>query len=146
MVIIMLRRTYAIQYVANNSQQTAERVNATFWLSNAFLYFDDRHITFTWCWVVVKFPNFQQQWMIVSPSPQSSDVPSSSLLVCSMSSYDVSQLLVRLGDYDISTPFEAKHETYKVARIVRHKGFSEKTLVSAGESGYISTWWDCSVL
>ena len=47
-----------------------------------------------------------------------------------MSSYDVSQLLVRLGDYDISTPFEAKHDTYKVARIVRHKGFSEKTLVS----------------
>ncbi|XP_043225296.1 transmembrane protease serine 9-like [Amphibalanus amphitrite] len=48
--------------------------------------------------------------------------------VAHMSSYDVSQLLIRLGDYDVSTPFEAKHETYKVARIVRHKGFSEKTL------------------
>ena len=63
----------------------------------------------------------------------SSDLtPSVSL---SMSSYDVSQLLVRLGDYDISTPFEAKHSTYKVARIVRHKGFSEKTLVSVTKRG-----------
>ncbi|XP_037068506.1 trypsin-1-like, partial [Pollicipes pollicipes] len=48
--------------------------------------------------------------------------------VAHMSSYDVSQLLVRVGDHDISSPFEAKHATYKVARIVRHKGFSEKTL------------------
>lgn len=48
--------------------------------------------------------------------------------VAHMSSYDVAQLRVRVGDHDKSTPFESKHQTLKVARIVRHKGFSTETL------------------
>ncbi|XP_037092372.1 transmembrane protease serine 9-like isoform X4 [Pollicipes pollicipes] len=48
--------------------------------------------------------------------------------VAHMTSYDVRRLVVRLGDHDISTPDERSHEEYQVARIIRHKGFSDQTL------------------
>jgi len=48
--------------------------------------------------------------------------------VAHMTPYDVRQMKVRLGDHDVSTSGEADHTDYKVARVVRHKGFSEQTL------------------
>ena len=49
-----------------------------------------------------------------------------------MTSYDVRRLVVRLGDHDIKRDDEADHDEYSVARIIRHKGFSDQTLVRGG--------------
>ena len=46
-----------------------------------------------------------------------------------MTSYDVRRLVVRLGDHDIKREDEADHDEYSVARVIRHKGFSDQTLV-----------------
>lgn len=46
-----------------------------------------------------------------------------------MSRDDVAALTVRLGDYQIRTVGETKTYESKVARVVRHKGFSSNTLV-----------------
>ncbi|XP_043216951.1 serine proteinase stubble-like [Amphibalanus amphitrite] len=48
--------------------------------------------------------------------------------VAHMTSYDVRRLVVRLGDHDIQRDDEADHDEYGVARIIRHKGFSDQTL------------------
>ena len=47
----------------------------------------------------------------------------------SMTSYDVRRLVVRLGDHNIRREDDADHEEYGVLRIIRHKGFSDQTLV-----------------
>lgn len=47
-----------------------------------------------------------------------------------MSSWDVARLTVRLGDYNIRTNSEVQHIEKKVKRVVRHRGFDSRTLVS----------------
>ena len=46
-----------------------------------------------------------------------------------MSRYDVANLKVRLGDYEIKTVGETDIFESKAARVVRHKEFSQQTLV-----------------
>lgn len=50
--------------------------------------------------------------------------------ISSMSSWDVARLTAHLGDYDIRTQTETMHVTRKIKRLVRHKGFDSRTLVS----------------
>lgn len=47
-----------------------------------------------------------------------------------MSSWDVARLTANLGDYDIRSQTETQHVTRKIKRLVRHKGFDSRTLVS----------------
>ena len=47
-----------------------------------------------------------------------------------MSRYDVANLKVRLGEYKIKTSGETKTWESKAARVVRHKEFSQNTLVN----------------
>lgn len=53
-----------------------------------------------------------------------------------MSSWDVARLTVRLGDYNIKTNSEVKHIEKKVKRVVRHRGFDSRTLVSGFQTRY----------
>jgi hypothetical protein len=46
-----------------------------------------------------------------------------------MTSWDVSRLTVRLGDYNIKSNTETQHVEKKVKRLVRHRGFDSRTLV-----------------
>ena len=46
-----------------------------------------------------------------------------------MSRYDVANLKVRLGDHEIRTVGETEVFESKAARVVRHKEFSQQTLV-----------------
>jgi secreted trypsin-like serine protease len=48
--------------------------------------------------------------------------------VAHFTSYDVSQMTARLGDYNIRISTEVKHVERKVKRVVRHKGFDSRTL------------------
>ena len=48
---------------------------------------------------------------------------------CSMSRYDVANLKVRLGAHEIKRT-EANTFESKAARVIRHKEFSQQTLVS----------------
>ncbi|XP_037092371.1 serine proteinase stubble-like isoform X3 [Pollicipes pollicipes] len=48
--------------------------------------------------------------------------------VAHITSARVRRLVIRLGDHDISTPDDAPHDEYHVARVIRHRGFSELTL------------------
>lgn len=50
-------------------------------------------------------------------------------LHCSMSSWDVARLTVRLGDHNIKLNSEVHHIEKKVKRVVRHRGFDSRTLV-----------------
>lgn len=54
-----------------------------------------------------------------------------------MSSWDVSRLTAHLGDYDIRTQTETQHVSRKIKRLVRHKGFDSRTLVSGRSIGLI---------
>lgn len=47
-----------------------------------------------------------------------------------MSSWDVARLTVRLGDYNIRVNSEVRHIEKKVKRVVRHRNFDSRTLVS----------------
>ena len=47
-----------------------------------------------------------------------------------MSSWEVAKLTVRLGEYNIHTSTETPHVERKVKRLVRHRGFDMRTLVS----------------
>jgi hypothetical protein len=47
-----------------------------------------------------------------------------------MSSWDVAKLSVNLGDHNIKQKNEVKHVERKVKRLVRHKAFDMRTLVS----------------
>ena len=46
-----------------------------------------------------------------------------------MSASDVPRLKVRLGDHDINSRSEAVTQDVGVANIIKHKGFSQRTLV-----------------
>lgn len=46
-----------------------------------------------------------------------------------MNSWDVAQLTANLGDYNIKSKADVKHLERKVKRVVRHKGFDQRTLV-----------------
>ncbi|CAH0383608.1 unnamed protein product [Bemisia tabaci] len=48
--------------------------------------------------------------------------------VAHMSSWDVAQLTVNLGDHNIKSSSDVRHIEKKVKRIVRHKGFDARTL------------------
>lgn len=52
----------------------------------------------------------------------------------SMSSWDVARLTAHLGDYDIRSQTETQHVARKIRRLVRHKGFDSRTLVSYREN------------
>lgn len=54
-----------------------------------------------------------------------------------MSSWDVARLSVRLGDHNIKTSSEIKHIEKKVKRVVRHRGFDARTLVSRQQINYL---------
>lgn len=54
-----------------------------------------------------------------------------------MSAWDVSRLTVKLGDHNIKVNTEVKHVERKVKRVVRHRGFDSRTLVSILESFYL---------
>lgn len=47
-----------------------------------------------------------------------------------MSSWDVARLTANLGDYNIKSKTDVKHMERKIKRVVRHKGFDQRTLVS----------------
>jgi acetolactate synthase regulatory subunit len=47
-----------------------------------------------------------------------------------MSSWDVARLTVRLGDHNIKINSEVRHIEKRVKRVVRHRGFDSRTLVS----------------
>jgi hypothetical protein len=46
-----------------------------------------------------------------------------------MSASDVPKLEVKLGDHNINSQSEAVTTNVKVANIIKHKGFSQRTLV-----------------
>ncbi len=48
----------------------------------------------------------------------------------SMSASNVPNLQVKLGDHNINSQTEAKTTDVGVANIIKHKGFSQRTLVS----------------
>ncbi|XP_026822722.1 transmembrane protease serine 9-like [Rhopalosiphum maidis] len=48
--------------------------------------------------------------------------------VAHMSSWDVARLTVNLGDYNIKSKTDVKHMERKIKRVVRHKGFDQRTL------------------
>ena len=48
-----------------------------------------------------------------------------------MTSWDVARLVVRLGDYNLKTTTETRHIEKRVKRVVRHRGFDPRTLVSS---------------
>lgn len=48
----------------------------------------------------------------------------------SMNSWDVARLTANLGDYNIKSKSEVRHLERKIKRVVRHKGFDQRTLVS----------------
>ena len=52
------------------------------------------------------------------------------VLCYSMSRHDVANLMVRLGEYEIKTQGETQLFESKAARVVRHKEFSQQTLVN----------------
>lgn len=47
-----------------------------------------------------------------------------------MNSWDVARLTANLGDYNIKSKSDVKHLERKIKRVVRHKGFDQRTLVS----------------
>ena len=49
---------------------------------------------------------------------------------CSMKASDVPNLEVKLGDHNINSRSEAVTTNVRVANIIKHKGFSQRTLVS----------------
>ena len=51
-------------------------------------------------------------------------------LFFSMSASDVPKLQVKLGDHNINSQTEARTTDVGVANIIKHKGFSQRTLVS----------------
>lgn len=48
-----------------------------------------------------------------------------------MTSWDVARLTARLGDHNIRTHAETQHVERKIKRVVRHRGFDMRTLVSS---------------
>ncbi|XP_050541929.1 chymotrypsinogen 2-like [Daktulosphaira vitifoliae] len=48
--------------------------------------------------------------------------------VAYMNSWDVARLTAHLGDYNIKSKSEIKHLERKIKRVVRHKGFDQRTL------------------
>lgn len=46
-----------------------------------------------------------------------------------MNSWDVARLTANLGDYNIKSKADVKHLERKIKRVVRHKGFDQRTLV-----------------
>ncbi|XP_060844575.1 transmembrane protease serine 9-like [Rhopalosiphum padi] len=48
--------------------------------------------------------------------------------VAHMSSWDVARLTANLGDYNIKSKTDVKHMERKIKRVVRHKGFDQRTL------------------
>jgi len=48
----------------------------------------------------------------------------------SMNSWDVARLTANLGDYNIKSKSDVKHLERKIKRVVRHRGFDQRTLVS----------------
>jgi hypothetical protein len=48
-----------------------------------------------------------------------------------LSRYDVANLKVRLGEYDIKQTGETEIFESKASRVVRHKEFSQQTLVTS---------------
>ncbi|VVC45767.1 Serine proteases, trypsin family, serine active site,Peptidase S1, PA clan,Serine proteases, trypsin [Cinara cedri] len=48
--------------------------------------------------------------------------------VAHMSSWDVARLTANLGDYNIKSKSDVKHLERKIKRVVRHKGFDQRTL------------------
>ena len=55
-----------------------------------------------------------------------------------MSASDVPRLKVRLGDHDINSRSEAVTQDVGVANIIKHKGFSQRTLVSIDFRKHVS--------
>lgn len=53
-----------------------------------------------------------------------------------MSSWDVARLTANLGDYNIKSKSDTKHLERKIKRVVRHKGFDQRTLVSDNAEHY----------
>lgn len=47
---------------------------------------------------------------------------------CSMTSSDVAQMTVNLGDHNIRSSYEVPHITKRVKRVVRHRSFDPRTL------------------
>lgn len=47
-----------------------------------------------------------------------------------MSPWDVARLTANLGDYNIKSKSDVKHTERRIKRVVRHKGFDQRTLVS----------------
>lgn len=47
-----------------------------------------------------------------------------------MTSWDVARLTARFGDYNIRTNAETMHIERKIKRVVRHRGFDMRTLVT----------------
>ena len=52
------------------------------------------------------------------------------MFYCSMKASDVPKLEVKLGDHNIQSTTDTKTTDVKVANIIKHKGFSQRTLVS----------------
>lgn len=52
------------------------------------------------------------------------------IFYCSMKASDVPKLEVKLGDHNIQSTTDTKTTDVKVANIIKHKGFSQRTLVS----------------
>lgn len=46
-----------------------------------------------------------------------------------MNSWDVARLTANLGDHNIKSKSDVKHLERKIKRVVRHKGFDQRTLV-----------------
>ena len=43
---------------------------------------------------------------------------------------EVARVTVQIGDHDIYSSSDGRHETRKVLRVIKHRGFSARTLVS----------------
>ncbi|KAL7039517.1 hypothetical protein ACKWTF_000008 [Chironomus riparius] len=79
-----------------------------------------------WPWIAVMFSGDRQ--FCGGSLIDDRHILSAAHCVAHFSSWDVTRLTVRLGDYNIRIPTEVKHIERKVKRIVRHKGFDSRTL------------------
>ncbi|XP_059480356.1 proclotting enzyme-like [Neocloeon triangulifer] len=79
-----------------------------------------------WPWIAALFNGGRQ--FCGGSLIDSTHILSAAHCIAHMTSWDVSRLTVRLGEYNIKSNTETKHVEKKVKRLVRHRGFDSRTL------------------
>ncbi|CAD7086084.1 unnamed protein product [Hermetia illucens] len=81
-----------------------------------------------WPWIVVLFNNGRQ--FCGGSLLDNIHILTAAHCVAHMSSWDVARLKAHLGDHNIKSATEVQHVERAIKRVVRHRGFDSRTLVS----------------